>query len=471
LEKKKMIGVFTLAMINVAAVLSVRNFPQMSVYGWQSIGWYIIGLAFFLIPISLIGAELATGWPKGGGVYAWVKEAFGHKGGFVAIFCEWSNNLVWFPTVLSFVAGTFLFLVTNNNVATFVLMMAVLWGTTFVAFLGESVSTKFGNVGAILGSILPVILIVGMAIAFLGSGRTGQLPSFTVDQIVPTVNLDTLPFFSTVILMFAGMEMAGYHALETRNPKKDFPKAVFISAFIIFTLSTLGTIAIAMVVPQDQLQLNSGIMQALQYFLNDFGIGWALGIIGILVAIGGVALLTAWLIGPAKGLGVVAQSGDMPPFFNKTNKHGSPVGVLLVQGVIGTAISSIFLITANANNAFEALSELTSTVLCIAYILIFAAAIKLRYSQPDTPRPFKIPGGKLGMWIIAGMGIGGTAFAFFCALLPTGTSASAGGDIVFVFAMLIGTAILVVPPLIFMKLKKPSWDEAAKKTAEGPKQE
>ncbi|MEI6796326.1 MAG: amino acid permease, partial [Methanomassiliicoccales archaeon] len=131
----------------------------------------------------------------------------------------------------------------------------------------------------------------------------------------------------------------------------------------------------------------------------------------------------------------------------------------------------IFLITANANNAFEALSELTSTVLCIAYILIFAAAIKLRYSQPDTPRPFKIPGGKLGMWIIAGMGIGGTAFAFFCALLPTGSSASAGGDIVFVFAMLVGTAILVVPPLIFMKLKKPSWDEAAKKTAEGPKQE
>ena len=465
-NKKKMIGVFTLAMINVAAVLSIRNFPQMSVYGWQSIGWYLIGLLFFLIPISLVGAELATGWPKGGGVYAWVKEAFGHKGGFVAIFCEWSNNLVWFPTVLSFVAGTFLFLVSSNNVLTFMLMMVVLWGTTAVAFLGERVSTKFGNAGAILGSILPVILIVCLSVAFLSSGRTGQLPPFSADQIVPTVNLDTLPFFSTVILMFAGMEMAGYHALETRNPKKDFPRAIFISAFVIFVLSTLGTIAIAMVVPQSQLQFSSGIMQALQYFLNDFGIGWALGIIGILVAIGGVALLTAWLIGPAKGLGVVAQSGDMPPFFNRTNKHGSPVGVLVVQALIGTAISSIFLITTNANNAFEALSELTSTVLCIAYILIFAAAIKLRYSQPDTPRPFKIPGGKIGLWVIAGMGIGGTAFAFFCALLPTGGSVAAGQDLVFVVGMLIGTVILVVPPFLFMKLKKPSWDEAAKASKE-----
>ena len=100
LPPKKILGVFALAMINVAAVLSIRNFPSMAEYGWSSIGWYVIGTILFLIPISLAGAELATGWPVGGGIYAWVKQAFGDKGGFTAIFCEWSNNLVWFPTVL-----------------------------------------------------------------------------------------------------------------------------------------------------------------------------------------------------------------------------------------------------------------------------------------------------------------------------------------------------------------------------------
>ena len=111
---KKVLGVFALAMINVAAVLSIRNFPSMAIFGWSCIGWYIIGTILFLIPISLAGAELATGWPEGGGVYAWVKRAFGEKGGFTALFCEWSNNLVWFPTVLSFTASTLAFACLEN---------------------------------------------------------------------------------------------------------------------------------------------------------------------------------------------------------------------------------------------------------------------------------------------------------------------------------------------------------------------
>jgi len=140
-EKKKILGVFTLAMINVAAVLSIRNFPSMAIYGWSCIGWYIIGTILFLIPISLAGAELATGWPEGGGVYAWVKQAFGEKGGFLAIFCEWSNNLVWFPTVLAFIASTLAFAITPSLAANpwymFSVMMLAFWGTTLIAYFGE----------------------------------------------------------------------------------------------------------------------------------------------------------------------------------------------------------------------------------------------------------------------------------------------------------------------------------------------
>ena len=108
-SKTKTLGVFVLAMINVAAVLSLRNFPPMAEFGWSSIGWYLIGTITFLIPLSMAGAELATGWPKGGGVYAWVKEAFGDMSGFIAVFCEWSNDLVWFPTILAFLASTLAF--------------------------------------------------------------------------------------------------------------------------------------------------------------------------------------------------------------------------------------------------------------------------------------------------------------------------------------------------------------------------
>jgi amino acid transporter len=179
-------------------------------------------------------------------VYAWVQEAFGDKSGFIAIFCEWPNNLVWFPT---------------------------------------------------------------------------------------------LPFIATVVLLFAGMEMAGFHALEVCNPQKDFPKGMLLSALIIFVLTVVGTLAIAIVVPVSELNLAAGLMQAFQAFLTAFGLDALLAPLVILVALGGVALLASWLIGPALGLGVVAEEGLMTPLFSRRNKNGSPTGVMILQAVIGTIIS------------------------------------------------------------------------------------------------------------------------------------
>ena len=185
LTPPKVLGIFALAMINVAAVLSIRNFPSMAMFGWQCIGWYIIGTVLFLIPLSLAGAELATMLSdKGGGVYAWCKEAFGEKGGFVAIFCEWSNNLVWFPTVLAFIASTLAFALSpalgSNSMYLFVVMMIAFWGTTAIAYFGENVSSKFQNYGVILGSIIPSVLIIGLGVWWAVSGATIVLPPFSL---------------------------------------------------------------------------------------------------------------------------------------------------------------------------------------------------------------------------------------------------------------------------------------------------
>jgi amino acid transporter len=346
IPSKKVLGLFALAMINVAAVLSIRNFPSMAVYGWSCIGWYILGAVMFLIPISLAGAELATGWPQGGGVYAWVKQAFGEKGGFTALFCEWSNNLVWFPTVLSFIASTLAFALTpalaNSPYYMFSVMMIAFWGTTAIAYFGEEASTKFGNVGVILGSIIPAILIILLGVWWMGSGAALVLPPLTLAAMVPTINVSTLPFFATIILLFAGMEMAGFHALETKNPQKDFPRAMALSAVIIVVCTVLATLAIAMVIPASQLNLASGVMQAIEYFFKAAGMPWLVAPMAILITLGGVVSLAAWLIGPAKGLGIVAEEGNMPPLFDKTNKYGAPVAVLVIQALIGSLISLLY---------------------------------------------------------------------------------------------------------------------------------
>ena len=104
---------------------------------------------------------------------------------------------------------------------------------------------------------------------------------------------------------------------------------------------------------------------------------------------------------------------------------------------------------------------MTVTLLCIAYLLIFAALIKLRYSQPDVKRAFKIPGGLIGVWIVGGLGFLATALTFIISLLPIGGIPMSGP--LYIVIMIIGTAVLALPPLVFLKLKKKSWKTAGKK--------
>jgi len=459
-SKTKTLGLFALAMINVAAVLSLRNYPSMATYGWSSIGWYLIGTIAFLIPLTLAGAELACGWPQGGGVYTWVREAFGEKAGFIAIFCEWSNNLVWFPTVLAFIASTFAYLfnpeLANNNAFMFAVMMIAFWGTTAIGLMGEKVSSRFGSFGVVAGSIIPAVVIIILGIVYIAGGKQLALPAFTWSAVVPQINMSTLPFISTVVLLFAGMEMAGFHALEVKNPQTDFPKAMALSCMIIFALTVIGTLAIAAVVPVGQLSLAAGLMQAFEVFLRAFNLQWTLTPLALMVTLGGLALLLSWLAGPALGLGEVAARGNMPPFFAKTNRNGAPVGVLILQAVIGTAVSMLYLFIPSISAAYWILSAMTVLLLCIVYLLVFASLIKLRYSSPNTVRAFKIPGGMTGVWLVGGTGFFACLFTFVISLLPPGNYEHISTS-KYALMMIIGTAVLALPPLVFLRLKKPSW--------------
>ena len=145
----------------------------------------------------------------------------------------------------------------------------------------------------------------------------------------------------------------------------------------------------------------------------------------------------------------------MPPFFNRINKYGAPVPVLVMQALIGTVISLLYVFLPSVNQAYWILSAMTVELLCIVYVLVFLAVIKLRYSRPDTPRAFKIPGGLPGVWLVGGLGAFGVIFTFIVGILPPelGIVHTWG----YIFAVLFGTFILAAPPLIFLKMKKPEW--------------
>lgn len=465
MRPKRVLGMASLAMIDVAAVISLRNLPTIAEYGWGSLFIFGLALVGFMIPISFAAAELASGWAETGGVYVWVREAFGAKSGAVAIWADWAENLVWYPTVLSFIAAALAYLLVpawaSNRAWLFIVMMVVFWGTTLANFLGVKASARISSWGTVIGSVVPGIILIGLGIGWVATGHTLAAPYHGAKSLMPSLSLGNLVFFSGVLLAFAGMEMAGFHAREAKNPKRDFPRATLLACLGLVALYVLGTLAIAVVVPANKIELNSGLLQAFQLFFNRFGVGWLTRPMSFLIFAGGIALLSTWMYGPARGFMRASFEGGFPRVFQGHNSRLAPTSVLWIQAGVGTLFALLFLFEPTISTSYWILSALTTQLLVIMYVLMFAAVIRLRYTQPDRPRPYKIPGGKVGVWVMAGLGIAGCVFAFYVGFVPP-SQISTGNHTLYICLMLFFTALLALPPLVISRFRKDSWmaDEA-----------
>ena len=458
------LGAGSIALISLAAVLTLRGFPSVAEYGWSSIAFYLMGSLFFFVPLALVAAELATGWPRAGGLYAWVKQAFGERSGFLAVWFEWVENIVWFPTVLSFVAATLAYVIdpslADNKLYLVITMLTIFWVLTLANFFGMKWTARLNNPGVIAGTLVPAAVLIGLGVYWLASGRTSAIP-FHASALAPNLgSLSNVVFFAGVLLGFAGIEMAGFHAKETRNPGRDYPRAVFLAAGLIVGISILATLAIAFVVPKAQLSLVAGLLQAFTAFFYALGIGsWATKVMAALTGLGTLALISTWLLGPAKGMYAAEKSGDLPPELHYVNRRHVPVAILVAQGILGSLFSLMFLFIPSINTSYWMLSALTTQILVLMYILVFAAALRLRYTQPDTPRPYKIPGGKIGIWVVAGMGLVGSVFGLVIGFIPP-SGIPHWPTPIYVAAMFGAILICSLPPFVIERIKKPGWNIA-----------
>lgn len=415
------IGIFAIAMMSVAGIFTLRTLPLMAVYGLSSVFYYVIAALLFFIPSALVCAELATGWSKTGGLYVWVREAFGRRFGFLAIWLEWTNTVISFPATLAFITATVAYAINpalaNNKTYMLTLMLILFWGTTFINFLGIKFSSWVSNIGLVLGTGLPCLLIIVLAIDWIITGHHSQI-SFTAKNILPNFSVTRSAFLVGLILGYSGMQISAFHAQEVNNPQRNFPRAIFIAVLIILFLSITGSLAIAMVVPSQKISLVTGLMQATVVFFAMYHLSWLVPIIAILTALGTFSMLNIWVIGPCKGLLATANHGDLPRALQYINKHNSPTVLLLLQAIVGTMFSLVYLLMPSINSSYWILVALTSVLTLLMCILIFASAIRLRYTQPETPRAYRIPGGTFGVWIISGIGILTCAFAFFLGFMP-----------------------------------------------------
>ncbi len=412
---KKVLSVFSLVMINVIAVDSLRTLPITAKLGFSLVSYYLVAAFVFFIPVALVAAELATAWPNTGGIYVWVREAFGRRAAFITIWLQWIYNVVWYPTILAFIAATLAYLfepqLANNKYYLWGTTVCLFWLFTLLNCFGMRVSSIISILGASLGTILPMIGITVLGIIWLIQGNPTQLSHATA-WLPDFSSIGNLSLFSGVLFGLLGMEMSAIHAEEVKNPQRDYPRALAWSTIIIFSTLVLGSLAIVIVVPIDALSVVSGLIDAYAIFFKAYNMSWMTQLTAGLIILGGVSGLSAWIIGPTKGLLVSAHDGCLPRQFSHMNRHGAPTVILITQGLIFTMLSTVMIFIESVNAAYWILSVMCAQLALLAYIFMFAAAIKLRYSHPNQHRSYKIPGGNWGMWIVSGTGL-------ICCLLTT----------------------------------------------------
>jgi amino acid transporter len=458
------LSLVTFTLITGAALLQTRDYPTMAVTGWNTIVFNFLAVIMFLIPCALVAAELSTGWPGEGGVYRWVKEAFGEHWGFTASWLQWFQMTIAFVTILAFIAGVLAYILDPalavNKLFIFLIIILVWWGVTFVDFRGLKTSSFISSVFLILGVFLPMTILIAGGIMYISSGAPINLttqPKWN-DLFPNFTDLRNLVLLVTFTFTYTGIEITSAHAEDMQDVHRDYPLGVFIIGIIAAASSIIGSLIVGMILPVQNLVLTAGLMQTYETMFNWFGLGWMVPVIAILIAIGSIGKITTWVLGPVRGLGRAAREDLLPPILQKHNKAGVPVSMLILQAIFVSIWGVIFvLLPGGVNSAFWTLLALTTTVYIVMYILMYLAAIKLRYSQPNKKRAFKIIGGKAGMWAISGWGIVSMLIIFVLALFPPiEANVESINLVAFEALMIVGTiGVVLVPQIIYWK-RKPS---------------
>ena len=463
------LSVMTLAIMNVTAVVSLRGLATEAIYGLQSAFYYLFAAIVFLIPTAMVAAELAAMFAdKQGGVFRWVGEAFGARAGFLAIWLQLIQSTIWYPTVLTFGAVSIAFIgmdtttdaaLASNRLFTLIVVLAIYWIATFISLKGLGWVGKVSKWGGIIGTIIPAGLLIILAIIYLATGGHNNLPM--KNGFFPDLtNFDNLVLASSIFLFYAGMEMMGIHVMEVDNPKRNYPRAIIIGSLITVLIFILGTFALGIIVPAKDISLTQTLLIGFDNYFSYLHMSWMGSVIAVMLVFGVLAGVLTWVAGPSKGIFTVGRAGYLPPFFQKTNSQGVQRNILLVQGVIVTILGLLFVVMPSVQSFYQILSQMTVLLYLIMYMLMFAAAITLRYKLPKRERPFRLGAKGNGlMWILAGLGFCGSLLAFVLSFIPP-SQIAVGSKTVWFVVLIVGAIIFVGIPFIIYAMRRPTWRSA-----------
>lgn len=444
------ISVLALALLMTGAVDGVSNLPSIALFGEKLIFFFLAASVLFLLPTGLVSAELCTHFKEEGGIYLWVKQAFGQHVGACSIWLQWINTMIWFPTCLTTLVGTFAYLVVPHLAANPVYLVStsvgIFWLMTWLNLQGIKQSARIASWAAMLGLILPMLLILTLSVIWILSGKPLQF-HMTAQNIIPNLHQGSnWTALTAVITSFLGMELATVHVKRIERASVVFPKALMLSIGLIIVTMGFGSLGVALVVPHANIVLVSGAVQALQVLFAAFHLSGLLPILGACLIFSSVGSIVNWLISPANGLLQAAHDGFLPKSFTKENKHGYPKVIFIGQAIVVSLVSTAFFLMPSVNGSYWFLLDLSTEVYVMMYLLMFTAAMVhfWKFKKINV-----IPGGKWGAIGLASLGMVGCILTFIVGFIPPAT-VNVGSATHFIGCFVLGLLAVSSPAVLLM---------------------
>ncbi|PLW83675.1 amino acid permease [Kineobactrum sediminis] len=383
-----------MVLFTVSAILLLDTLTAAASVGAPSVFWWLLlGLIFF-VPFAMICAEMGCAYPEQGGIYAWIRDAYGGRWASRATWCYWVNTAVWMPAIFILFAGVFKQMFFPDLSLGWQIAVGII--LTWLAVLVNVVTLEVGkwipNMGAIIKVFIFLAIIIGAIIHVQGYGMANPL---TLETLKPDWS-NSLQYIPAIIYGMLGFELVSAGSAEMRNPARDVPRAILISGTIILLLYLCGTMAVLAALPAGDINLVEGIIDTLQLF---FG-GTALG--GVFVMVLGIGALftffsngVTWALGCNRAAAEAALEGELPRVFAIESKSlGTPVGAAVLMGIVSTVVLLMYGLLALSNeDLFWSLFTFSAVIFLLPYEGMLLTFIKMRVTDPDHPRPYRIPGG------------------------------------------------------------------------------
>lgn len=404
---RRSLGRFDLFMIAIAAVVSVDTIGTVAAGGGTAFVAMLALVVLFLLPYGLLFAELTSAFTEEGGPYVWVRLSFGRLAAAVAVFFYWVTNPIWLGgTLAALAAATFsqyLVDLGTSSVSTWVFQAVFIWIAIGVAII----SLRHGKWIITAGAIAKLALVVLF---------TGTTVAYAVEHGVQPLSdgffSPTLAGFLGVapILLFAlsGFEAASGAAEEMRNPARDMPISIGRSGIVAAAVYLLPVLAVFLVIPADQITGIDGFMAGVSQVFGVYG-GAATAMTGLAAATFIVVLLTqgaAWMVATDRMQAIAGADGAFPAYFGRFSpRFGTPLRVNLLSGIVATAFMTAALVLLTDDNGdaaslFLVVLTIATTTLLISYLLIVPTVVALRRRYPAVARPYRVPFGTVGVWVV-----------------------------------------------------------------------